>query len=87
MTFVKTDLVPQHWRRLRSKIRSKLKVCDELYTLSKENVPNLKYHLEVCPKTTLPLQPIIEDRTCIEFFFFFFFGLFVIVDGVSCLQI
>ena len=30
LIFVKTDLVPQHWRRLHSKIRSKQKVCDEL---------------------------------------------------------
>ena len=26
LTFVRTDLVPQHWRRLHSKIRSKPKV-------------------------------------------------------------
>ena len=41
INFVKTSLVPQHWRRLHSKIRSKHKVCDKLYTSGKENVPNL----------------------------------------------
>ena len=28
--FVRNDLIPEHWRRLHSKIRSKQKICDEI---------------------------------------------------------